>query len=138
MNYLKLTLLTFCFTASSLVIAGNIDQQHSDDGACGLASVWLTFNNFIDSECPSSSERSNIADSLRQTFKDKCSNTAIQFWDKQKTERLSRKFESEAVAAHLTTEQYCEKTNSTFIQLGATAEHHVKYGSHKLVNSTLQ
>ena len=142
MNLLKKSCAILLLSASSLSMAENVvppttpgpngsrydnEAQQREDN-CGLATMWFTYNRFFDSACPWSRDRNAIADSLRDTFKRRCSNTSIRYWGMQNRLSLTNRLEDEASDAHMSTADYCQQINTSFVRLGKTADHNLKFG----------
>lgn len=138
MKPLKLAFAVICLSATSLTHADNVtpsatsrpnnEAQQLEDN-CGLATMWFTYNRFFDSACPWSRDRSAMADTLRGTFKSRCSNTAISYWSMRNRLNLTNRLEDEASEAHLSTQDYCMQITPSFIHLGKTTEHNLKFGT---------
>jgi len=143
MMLLKLSIAVLCLSASTLTFAENVvppttpsgtesrynnEAQQREDN-CGLATMWFTYNRFFDSACPWSRDRSSVSDSLRDTFKRRCSNTPTRYWGMRNRLNLTNRLEDEASDAHMSTQDYCLQITPGFVRLGKTAEHNLKFGT---------
>ena len=143
MKPLKLSLLVLCLSVSTLTFAENVvppqstptataarydnEAQQREDN-CSLATMWFTYNRFFDSACPWSKDRTAVSDSLRDTFKRRCSNTAVRYWGMKNRLNLTNRLEDEASDAHLSTQDYCLQITPGFVRLGKTTDHNLKFG----------
>ena len=153
MKLIKLSLILLCLSASALTLAENVTQPQSSsapvatgsrydheaqqrDDNCSLATMWFTYNRFFDSACPWSKERTAVADTLRDTFKRRCTNTAVGYWGMRNRLNLTNRLEDEASDAHLSTQDYCLQITPGFVRLGKTTDHNLKFGTSQKSDAT--